>query len=61
MKTYFNILIYINLSFSPVFDEDVSAVWNYDNSVDQYSAYGGTAKSSVMDQIKNLQHWISAL
>ncbi|KAJ8312575.1 hypothetical protein KUTeg_009948 [Tegillarca granosa] len=46
---------------SPVFDKDVSAVWNYDNSVDQYSAYGGTAKSSVMDQIKNLKDWISTL
>lgn len=46
---------------SPVFNKDVSAVWNYDNSVDQYSAYGGTAKSSVMDQIKNLKDWISTL
>lgn len=46
---------------NPVFGKDVSAVWNYDNSVDQYSAYGGTAKSSVMDQIKNLKDWISTL
>uniref|UniRef100_A0A9J8CXP4 Argininosuccinate lyase n=1 Tax=Cyprinus carpio carpio TaxID=630221 RepID=A0A9J8CXP4_CYPCA len=32
---------------SPLFDKDVSSVWDYNRSVEQYSAPGGTARSSV--------------
>ncbi|XP_071093772.1 argininosuccinate lyase-like [Haliotis cracherodii] len=43
---------------SPLFESDVANVWNYENSVDQYTAYGGTAKSSVEKQISNLETWL---
>ena len=43
---------------SPLFDEDVSKVWDYEHSVEQYSAEGGTAKSSVEKQINKLQEWL---
>ncbi|XP_046548982.1 LOW QUALITY PROTEIN: argininosuccinate lyase-like [Haliotis rubra] len=43
---------------SPLFESDVADVWNYENSVDQYTAYGGTAKSSVEKQISNLETWL---
>ncbi|CAL1573160.1 unnamed protein product [Knipowitschia caucasica] len=45
-------------SVSPHFGEDVAAVWDYSSSVEQYSAPGGTAKSSVMAQIDHLRLWI---
>lgn len=41
-------------SISPVFEEDVSEVWNYENSVEQYSVTGGTARCSVIKQIKEI-------
>ena len=43
---------------SPLFGEDVSKVWDYEHSVEQYSAEGGTAKSSVEKQINKLQEWL---
>jgi len=43
---------------SPLFKEDVSEVWDYEHSVEQYSAEGGTAKSSVEKQINKLQEWL---
>ena len=43
---------------SPLFDEDVGKVWDYEHSVEQYSAEGGTAKSSVEQQINKLQEWL---
>lgn len=46
------------LVHSPLFDEDVSKVWDYEHSVEQYSAEGGTAKSSVEKQINKLQEWL---
>ncbi|XP_055004920.1 argininosuccinate lyase isoform X2 [Boleophthalmus pectinirostris] len=45
-------------SVSPHFGEDVAAVWDYRSSVEQYSAPGGTAKSSVLAQIEHLRNWI---
>ncbi|XP_072301880.1 argininosuccinate lyase [Eucyclogobius newberryi] len=47
-------------SVSPHFGEDVTAVWDYSSSVEQYSAPGGTAKSSVLAQIEHLRRWIKA-
>lgn len=44
--------------FSPLFESDVSSVWNYRSSVEQYSAAGGTAKSSVTAQIEHLRNWV---
>lgn len=43
---------------SPLFEEDVSEVWDYEHSVEQYTAEGGTAKSSVEEQINKLQDWL---
>ncbi|XP_018100679.1 argininosuccinate lyase isoform X2 [Xenopus laevis] len=45
-------------SISPLFSDDVSKVWNYTNSVEQYTAAGGTAKSSVLVQIEQLRTWM---
>lgn len=45
-------------SISPQFEEDVSSVWDYCSSVEQYSAPGGTAKNSVSAQIEHLRQWI---
>ena len=43
---------------SLLFDADVSEVWDYEHSVEQYTAEGGTAKSSVEQQINKLQEWL---
>lgn len=43
---------------SPLFDKDVNEVWDYEHSVEQYSAEGGTGKSSVGGQINKLQQWM---
>lgn len=60
---YFNltiVLILIRCSFifailpSAHFAEDVMAMWDFENSVEQYHAYGGTSKSSVLRQIQKL-------
>lgn len=45
-------------SISPEFGEDVSSVWDYSSSVEQYRAPGGTAKASVEGQIEHLRKWI---
>ncbi|XP_010158344.1 PREDICTED: argininosuccinate lyase isoform X2 [Eurypyga helias] len=42
-------------SISPLFGSDVSQVFNVVNSVEQYTAMGGTAKSSVTTQIEQLR------
>lgn len=45
---------------SPLFGGDVSSVWDYRSSVEQYSAPGGTAKSSVAAQVEHLRTWLKA-
>lgn len=45
---------------SPLFDKDVSSVWDYIRSVEQYSAPGGTAKSSITAQIEHFRTWLQA-
>lgn len=45
-------------TISPSFEEDISNVWNYENSVQQYEAYGGTSRESVRLQIQNLKTWL---
>lgn len=42
-------------AISSKFDADVSAVWNYEHSVEQYTSTGGTAKSAVLDQITKME------
>uniref|UniRef100_A0A3Q1GIX5 Argininosuccinate lyase n=1 Tax=Acanthochromis polyacanthus TaxID=80966 RepID=A0A3Q1GIX5_9TELE len=43
---------------SPLFGSDVSSVWDYRSSVEQYSAPGGTAKSSITAQVEHLMTWL---
>ncbi|CAG2228029.1 ASL [Mytilus edulis] len=43
---------------SEKFEDDILEVWNYENSVDQYSVYGGTGRSSVLQQINNIQQFL---
>ncbi|KAJ8922674.1 hypothetical protein NQ315_007706 [Exocentrus adspersus] len=45
-------------SISNNFGVDIGKVWNYENSIEQYQAIGGTAKSSVLRQIKELNSWL---
>lgn len=37
------------------FDEDIVHVWDFESSVEQYTATGGTAKAAVMEQIESLR------
>ncbi|KAF3705687.1 Argininosuccinate lyase [Channa argus] len=46
------------IAISPLFGSDVSSVWDYRSSVEQYSAPGGTAKSSVTGQVEHLRNWL---
>uniref|UniRef100_W5MDF5 Argininosuccinate lyase n=1 Tax=Lepisosteus oculatus TaxID=7918 RepID=W5MDF5_LEPOC len=43
---------------SPLFSSDVSAVWDYTSSVEQYSAPGGTARNSVTAQVEHFRAWL---
>ncbi|XP_058483032.1 argininosuccinate lyase [Solea solea] len=45
-------------ALSPLFGSDVSSVWDYSSSVEQYSAPGGTAKSSITAQVEHLRKWL---
>ncbi|XP_050297356.1 argininosuccinate lyase [Anthonomus grandis grandis] len=40
------------------FEVDIGKVWNYENSIEQYRAIGGTAKVSVINQIRKLEAWL---
>ncbi|XP_035523019.1 LOW QUALITY PROTEIN: argininosuccinate lyase [Morone saxatilis] len=46
---------------SPQFESDVSSVWDYTSSVEQYTAPGGTAKSSVAAQVEHMRNWLKKL
>ncbi|KAI0235610.1 Argininosuccinate lyase [Lamellibrachia satsuma] len=43
---------------SAVFSEDVTNVWNYENSVEQYQSTGGTSRAMVEKQISQLEEWL---
>uniref|UniRef100_H3DFD3 Argininosuccinate lyase n=2 Tax=Tetraodon nigroviridis TaxID=99883 RepID=H3DFD3_TETNG len=45
-------------AISPLFGADVASLWDYRNSVEQYGAPGGTAKSSVTAQVEHLKKWL---
>ncbi|XP_019866389.2 argininosuccinate lyase [Aethina tumida] len=40
------------------FSVDIGKVWNYENSIEQYQAIGGTAKQSVLRQLDELYDWL---
>lgn len=41
---------------SPHFTEDIMSIWNYENSVEQYTSVGGTSKHAVMKQIEEVKN-----
>lgn len=45
---------------SPLFSGDVSHVWDYGHSVEQYAALGGTARASVDWQISQVRALLRA-
>ncbi|XP_077510646.1 argininosuccinate lyase isoform X2 [Amblyomma americanum] len=47
-------------SVSGLFGEDLAEVWNYEHSVEQYKATGGTARQSVQAQIASLREWLTS-
>lgn len=55
------VFFFFVLMFSPLFEEDVIKVWDYSNSVEQYKAPGGTARSSVVHQISALRSWLDTV
>ncbi|EEB06419.1 argininosuccinate lyase [Schizosaccharomyces japonicus yFS275] len=46
-------------SLHPLYEDDVAAVFDYEASVEKRCAIGGTAKSCVVDQIKNIRNIIA--
>ncbi|MEQ2262238.1 hypothetical protein XENORESO_003430 [Xenotaenia resolanae] len=52
------VCVCVCVNISPLFGSDVSSVWDYRSSVEQYSAPGGTAKSSVTAQVEHLRNWL---
>ncbi|XP_041456886.1 argininosuccinate lyase-like isoform X2 [Lytechinus variegatus] len=47
-------------SINPLFEEDVVHVFDYENSVEQYSSSGGTSKQCVLTQASQLEMWITS-
>ncbi|MPC45534.1 Argininosuccinate lyase [Portunus trituberculatus] len=45
---------------SSLFTEDVSSLWNFEHSVEQYSAVGGTALASVDLQITQAKEFLNS-
>ncbi|XP_066155800.1 argininosuccinate lyase isoform X2 [Euwallacea fornicatus] len=45
-------------TISSHFEIDIGKVWNYENSIEQYQVIGGTAKNSVLNQIRSLEQWL---
>ncbi|GBN07081.1 Argininosuccinate lyase [Araneus ventricosus] len=46
-------------TLSDHFEEDISSIWNYETSVQQYQAFGGTARENIIIQVQQLEQWIS--
>ena len=47
--------------FSDLFEEDVMNIWDYETSVNQYNATGGTGLESVIRQIHELNEWLDKM
>ena len=45
----------------PLFGDDVAEVWSYEASVERKDAPGGTARSSVLAQIKSVREQVAGL
>jgi argininosuccinate lyase len=46
-------------SLHPAFEADVHDLWNYERSVDQRDASGGSSRRAVQEQIESLQAWLA--
>ena len=47
------------LHCSNSFEDDVTEVWQYESSVEQYQSLGGTSKSAVLNQVAQLTNLIN--
>jgi argininosuccinate lyase len=43
----------------PAFDDDVSQVWDFEQSVEQRDSTGGTSRRAVLAQIEQLRAWLA--
>ena len=48
------------LTLHHAFEEDVLQVWNFEQSVEQRDAAGGTSRRAVLEQIAKLRSWLDA-
>lgn len=48
-------------NFSPKFEKSILEIFDFEKSVEQYNVEGGTAKSSVIYQINQLQQKTSVM
>lgn len=48
------------LTLHHAFEEDVLKVWNFEQSVEQRDAAGGTSRRAVLEQIAKLRAWLNA-
>ena len=46
---------------SDLFEDDVMNIWDYETSVNQYNATGGTGWGSVIRQIQELTEWLDKM
>jgi argininosuccinate lyase len=42
----------------PAFDQDVTQVWDFEQSVEQRDSTGGASRRSVLAQISQLRGWL---
>lgn len=42
------------------FEQDVEKVWSFETSIENRNTPGGTAKSSILEQVKLLKSWLSS-
>ncbi|XP_077275416.1 argininosuccinate lyase isoform X7 [Temnothorax americanus] len=45
-------------TISEAFEDNVSYIWDFNSSVDQYQTTGGTSLKAVQQQISNLRAWL---
>lgn len=45
-------------TISPLFEEDISAIFDFENCVERRLSQGGTSKVSVLQQVKAIRSWL---
>ncbi len=45
-------------TISPLFEEDISAIFDFENCVERRSSQGGTSKVSVLQQVEAIRLWL---